>query len=408
MLGGGADRRPSQHPRARGSYAARRRRDRWRKHLARPASRPAASRRPAWYKDAIIYQLHVKAFFDSNGDGMGDFAGLTAEARLHRRPGRDRDLAAALLSRRPLRDDGYDIADYYGVHPDYGTLRDFRAFVREAHRRGLRVITELVVNHTSDQHPWFVESRASRGQPEARLVRLERRPTSATPTRGSSSPTPRRRNWAWDHGRAAVLLAPLLQPPARPQLRQPARCCGRCCRSMRFWLDLGVDGLRLDAMPYLFEREGTNCENLPETHAFLKRLRAAMDAQLPRPHAAGRGQPVAARTCARTSATATNATWRSTSRSCRASAWRCGGRIAIRSSRSWRRRPAIPRRLPVGDLPAQPRRADARDGDRRRARLHVPRVRHRPRGRGSTSASGAGWRRWSRTAGAGSSSSTAC
>ena len=143
---------------------------------------------------------------------------------------------------------------------------------------------------------------------------------------------------------------------------------------MRFWLDLGVDGLRLDAIPYLFEREGTNCENLPETHASSSRSAALDRRALPGQDAAGRGQPVAGRRPSPTSATATSATWRSTSRSCRASSWPCAGGPAP-DRRDHGQTPAIPARLPVGDLPAQPRRADARDGDRRGARLHVPRVR---------------------------------
>ncbi len=145
---------------------------------------------PLWYKDAIIYQLHVKAFHDSTNDGMGDFAGLTEKLDYIA----DLGVTAVWLLPfypSPLRDDGYDIAAYTEVHPDYGTLRDFRTFVREAHRRGLRVITELVVNHTSDQHPWFVESRASRARARSATGTCGATPTRSTPMRGSSSPTPR-------------------------------------------------------------------------------------------------------------------------------------------------------------------------------------------------------------------------
>ena len=231
---------------------------------------------PTWYKDAIVYQLHVKAFYDASGDGMGDFAGLTQKL----------DYIAGLgvtaiwllpFYPSPLRDDGYDIADYSRVHPDYGSLRDFRSFVRAAHRRGLRVITELVVNHTSDQHPWFVESRSSRTNPrrdwyvwsdsdrdyaDARII--------FTDTESS--------NWAWDQGTQQYYWHRFFshQPDLNYDNPQVVRAV---LRVMRFWLDLGVDGLRLDAVPYLVEREGTSSENLPETHAILQRLRAEVDAR---------------------------------------------------------------------------------------------------------------------------------
>jgi maltose alpha-D-glucosyltransferase/alpha-amylase len=229
---------------------------------------------PLWYKDAIVYQLHVKAFYDSSGDGMGDFRGLSEKLDYIAELG---VTAVWLLPfyPSPLRDDGYDIADYTAVHPDYGTLRDFRSFVREAHRRGLRVITELVVNHTSDQHPWFAESRSSRTNPrrdwyvwsdsdqrylDARII--------FTDTEAS--------NWAWDQGTQQYYWHRFFshQPDLNWDNPQVFRAI---LRVMRFWLDLGVDGLRLDAVPYLVEREGTNGENLPETHTILKRLRAAVD-----------------------------------------------------------------------------------------------------------------------------------
>jgi maltose alpha-D-glucosyltransferase / alpha-amylase len=229
---------------------------------------------PLWYKDAIIYQLHVKAFADTSGDGMGDFRGLTEKL----------DYIAGLgvtaiwllpFYPSPLRDDGYDIADYARVHPDYGTLRDFRLFVREAHRRGLRVITELVVNHTSEQHPWFVESRSSRSNPrrswyvwsdtdqrylDARII--------FTDTETS--------NWTWDSDSHQYYWHRFFSHQPDLNYDNPA-VVRAVIRVMRFWLDLGVDGLRLDAVPYLVEREGTSCENLPETHQVLRRLRAALD-----------------------------------------------------------------------------------------------------------------------------------
>jgi maltose alpha-D-glucosyltransferase / alpha-amylase len=239
---------------------------------------PASTEPADWYKDAIIYEMHVKAFLDSNGDGSGDFAGLVEKLDYIA----DLGVTAIWLLPfypSPLRDDGYDIADYTAVHPAYGTLRQFRTFVREAHRRGLRVITELVVNHTSDQHPWFIESRqdgtASRRDwyvwseddqryRDARII--------FTDTEGS--------NWAWDNQRRAYYWHRFFshQPDLNWDNPQVFRAIQRV---MRFWLDLGVDGLRLDAVPYLIEREGTNCENLPETHAILRRLRAAVDERYP-------------------------------------------------------------------------------------------------------------------------------
>ncbi|CAN5263389.1 hypothetical protein BH24CHL10_BH24CHL10_00200 [soil metagenome] len=231
---------------------------------------------PHWYKDAIIYQLHVKAFNDSTNDGVGDFLGLAERLDYIA----DLGVTAIWLLPcypSPLRDDCYDIAAFTEVHPDYGSLREFRGFVREAHRRGLRVITELVVNHTSDQHPWFVESRSSRTSAkrdwyvwsdtdqkylDARII--------FTDTESS--------NWTWDPESQQYYWHRFFshQPDLNFDNPQVVRAV---LRVMRFWLDLGVDGLRLDAVPYLVEREGTDGENLPETHAVLKRLRAGMDAR---------------------------------------------------------------------------------------------------------------------------------
>jgi maltose alpha-D-glucosyltransferase / alpha-amylase len=229
---------------------------------------------PLWYKDALIYQLHVKAFYDSTGDGMGDFRGLTEKL----------DYIAGLgvtaiwllpFYPSPLRDDGYDIADYTRVHPDYGTLRDFRVFVREAHRRGLRVITELVVNHTSDQHPWFVESRSSRTNPRRNWYVWSDSDQKYLDARIIFTDT-ETSNWAWDNESHQYYWHRFFSHQPDLNYDNPA-VVRAVIRAMRFWLDLGVDGLRLDAVPYLVEREGTSCENLPETHAVLKRLRAALD-----------------------------------------------------------------------------------------------------------------------------------
>ncbi len=234
---------------------------------------------PLWYKDAIFYALHVKTFFDGNGDGIGDFTGLVDKL----------DYLASLgvtclwllpFYASPLRDDGYDIADYKRVDPRFGTLDDFVRFVAEAHRRGLRVITELVINHTSDQHPWFQAARrAPPGSPardfyvwsgtdqryrEARVIFHEVEPS----------------NWTWDPIAGAYYWHRFFrhQPDLNfdnPQVRLAI------VDVMRFWLDLGVDGLRLDAVAHLYERDGTTCDNLPETHQFLKDIRAVIDRHYP-------------------------------------------------------------------------------------------------------------------------------
>ncbi|MGH2428754.1 MAG: maltose alpha-D-glucosyltransferase [Candidatus Limnocylindria bacterium] len=231
---------------------------------------------PHWYKDAVIYQLHVKAFFDSTNDGVGDFAGLTEQLDYIA----DLGVTAIWLLPfypSPLRDDGYDIADYVGIHPDYGTLRDFRGFVREAHRRGLRVITELVVNHTSDQHPWFADASSSRKSARRNWYvwsDTDQRYLDAriifTDTESS--------NWAWHNETQQYYWHRFFshQPDLNYDNPQVVRAV---TRAMRFWLDLGVDGMRLDAVPYLVERDGTHGENLPETHAVLQQLRAAVDAR---------------------------------------------------------------------------------------------------------------------------------
>ena len=217
---------------------------------------------PLWYKDAIIYELHVKAFADSNGDGIGDFPGLIEKLDYLQELGVT-CLWLLPFYPSPLRDDGYDIADYDDVHPDYGTLERLPASSsREAHARGLRVITELVINHTSDQHPWF-QARAARpaGSPERDFYVWSDTDTKYQDARIIFTDT-ETSNWTWDPVAKAVLLAPLL-PATSPTSTSTTRGAPRrCIKVMRFWLDMGVDGLRLDAIPYLIEREGTNCENL--------------------------------------------------------------------------------------------------------------------------------------------------
>ncbi|MBV8773966.1 MAG: maltose alpha-D-glucosyltransferase, partial [Deltaproteobacteria bacterium] len=230
---------------------------------------------PLWYKDAIFYEVRVRSFYDSSGDGIGDFAGLTQKLDYLR------DLGVTALwllpfYPSPLRDDGYDISDYMDVHPDCGTIHEFKTFLREAHKRDLRVITELVINHTSDQHPWFQRARrAPKGDPardffvwsdsaeryaEARIIFQDFEPS----------------NWTWDQRAKAYYWHRFYAH--QPDLNfDHSEVQKELLRVLDFWLEMGVDGLRLDAVPYLYERDGTNCENLPETHGFLRELRGHID-----------------------------------------------------------------------------------------------------------------------------------
>jgi maltose alpha-D-glucosyltransferase/alpha-amylase len=228
-----------------------------------------------WYQDAIVYQVHVRAFHDANADGIGDFKGLMGKLDYLR------DLGVTALwllpfYPSPLRDDGYDIADYQSIHPSYGTLRDFRQFLREAHRRDLRVITELVLNHTSDQHPWFQRARRAPPGSPAR----ERYVWSDTPERYADARVIFKdfeaSNWTWDPVASSYFWHRFYSH--QPDLNyDDAQVRAAILRAVDFWLEAGVDGLRLDAVPYLVEREGTHCENLPETHAFLQQLRRHVD-----------------------------------------------------------------------------------------------------------------------------------
>jgi maltose alpha-D-glucosyltransferase/alpha-amylase len=230
---------------------------------------------PLWYKDAVIYQLHVKAFFDSIGDGIGTFRGITQKLDYLQDLGVN---AVWLLPfyPSPLKDDGYDIADYTGVHPDYGKLRDFQEFLDEAHRRGLRVITELVINHTSDQHPWFRRARRSPGGSPERDFYV----WSDTPTRYADARIIfkdfEHSNWTWDPIAKAYYWHRFYSHQPDLNFDNPA-VWDAIFPVLDFWMDLGVDGMRLDALPYLYEREGTTCENLPETHAFVRALRKHVD-----------------------------------------------------------------------------------------------------------------------------------
>ncbi len=234
---------------------------------------------PLWYKDAIIYEAHVRAFSDSNADGMGDFRGLAEKLSYLE----DLGVTAIWLLPffpSPWKDDGYDISDFRSVHPAYGTLRDFQFFLKEAHRRGLRVITELVVNHTSDQHEWFQKSRrAEPGSSWRDFYVWSDSPDKYDGTRiifKDFEPS----NWSWDPVAKSYYWHRFFSH--QPDLNFDSPLVRRTVmRTLDFWAHMGVDGFRLDAIPYLFEREGTSCENLPETHSFLKELRQHLETSFP-------------------------------------------------------------------------------------------------------------------------------
>ena len=231
-----------------------------------------------WHKDAVIYQVHVRAFFDSSGDGNGDFRGLAQKLDYLQELGITTIWLMPFFP-SPLRDDGYDISDYRSVHPAYGTLEDFKAFLEAAHKRGIRVIIEMVLNHTSDQHPWFQESRSSRNNPRRDWYVWSDTDTKYKGTRLIFVDT-ELSNWAWDPVSKQYYWHRFFshQPDLNydnPQVRD------EMWDIMKFWLQMGVDAFRLDAVPYLVEREGTNCENLPETHQIIKDLRARIDREFP-------------------------------------------------------------------------------------------------------------------------------
>jgi maltose alpha-D-glucosyltransferase/alpha-amylase len=230
-----------------------------------------------WYKDAVIYQLNVKSFFDSNDDGIGDFKGLTSKLEYIRDLGVNTIWLMPFYP-SPLKDDGYDISDYQNVHPQYGTLDDFRAMLQEAHRLGLKVITELVINHTSDQHPWFRAARAApAGSPQRDFYVWSDTDQKYLDTRIIFTDT-ETSNWTWDPLAKAYYWHRFFSHQPDLNFDNPL-VLEAVLQTMRFWFDMGVDGFRLDAIPYLVEREGTNNENLRETHAVIKQLRAAIDAQ---------------------------------------------------------------------------------------------------------------------------------
>lgn len=234
---------------------------------------------PLWYKDAIIYQLHVKSFFDSNNDGIGDFGGLISKLDYLCELGINA-LWLMPFYPSPRRDDGYDIADYKGVHPEYGTLGDVRKFIEEARARNIRIITELVLNHTSDQHPWFQRARQAKAGSAARNFYVWSNSDRVYSGTRIIFLDVEKSNWAWDDEAGAYYWHRFYSHQPDLNYDNP-RVYSAMSGIVRYWLDLGIDGLRLDAVPYLVEREGTNNENLPETHAILKRLRTELNGRYP-------------------------------------------------------------------------------------------------------------------------------
>jgi maltose alpha-D-glucosyltransferase / alpha-amylase len=233
---------------------------------------------PLWFKHAVFYEIHVRGFFDGNADGMGDLRGVTDKLDYLEWLGIDCIWLLPMYP-SPLRDGGYDIADFYDIHPDYGTVEDFRAFVDAAHQRQIRVIADLVMNHTSSDHPWFQEARSSPdspkrdwyvwsdtddGYPDARVIFVDTEPS----------------NWTWDPLAGQYYWHRFFSHQPDLNYENP-EVQDEMLRVLRFWLDLGIDGFRLDAVPYLYEDEGTNCENLPPTHEYLKRVREEVDASYP-------------------------------------------------------------------------------------------------------------------------------
>ncbi|MDB5982231.1 MAG: treS [Pseudomonas sp.] len=234
---------------------------------------------PLWYKDAVIYQVHVKSFFDSNNDGIGDFPGLIAKLDYIAELGVNTVWLLPFYP-SPRRDDGYDIADYRGVHSDYGTMADAKKFIAEAHKRGLRVITELVINHTSDQHPWFQKARAAKPGSKARDFYVWSDSDQKYEGTRIIFLDTEKSNWTWDPVAGQYFWHRFYSHQPDLNFDNPA-VMAAVLEVMRYWLDMGIDGLRLDAIPYLIERDGTNNENLPETHQVLKQIRAEIDANYP-------------------------------------------------------------------------------------------------------------------------------
>jgi len=234
---------------------------------------------PLWYKDAVIYELHIKAFFDSDNNGTGDFPGLIRKLDYLQDLGVN-TLWLLPFYPSPMRDDGYDIADYRNIHPEYGTMADFRQFVKEAHRRNLKIITELVINHTSDQHPWFQAARRAPAGSSKRNFYVWSNSNQKFPETRIIFKDAEKSNWTWDDEAQAYYWHRFFHHQPDLNFNNPM-VVKAVIKLMRFWLDLGVDGMRLDAIPYLCVREGTQNENLPGTHAVIKQMRAVLDAHYP-------------------------------------------------------------------------------------------------------------------------------
>jgi maltose alpha-D-glucosyltransferase/alpha-amylase len=300
---------------------------------------------PLWYKNAIFYELHIRSFADSNGDGKGDLQGIITKLDYLKTLGIDCIWLLPMFP-SPLKDDGYDISDFFNIHLDYGTVEDLKALVDEAHTRGIRVITDLVLNHTSDEHPWFIEARKSKDNPyrdyyvwsdtdqkyqDARIIFVD--------TESS--------NWAYDETTGQYYWHRFYASQPDLNYDNPV-VADKMIEIIRYWLDMGIDGFRADAVPYLFEREGTNCENLPETHAYLKRIRAMMEADYPGTILLGEANqwpwaPTSAAIPLTQPYPATNSTRPSTSRSCRASSKRLNWATPPTSSILWPIPPPSPR-----------------------------------------------------------------
>ena len=234
---------------------------------------------PLWYKDAVIYQVHVKSYFDANNDGIGDFPGLIAKLDYIADLGVNTIWLLPFYP-SPRRDDGYDIAEYRGVHSDYGTMADAKRFIAEAHKRGLRVITELVINHTSDQHPWFQRARKAKPGSSARDFYVWSDDEQKYDGTRIIFLDTEKSNWTWDPVAGQYFWHRFYSHQPDLNFDNP-QVMKAVLSVMRYWLDMGIDGLRLDAIPYLIERDGTNNENLPETHEVLKQIRAEIDAHYP-------------------------------------------------------------------------------------------------------------------------------
>lgn len=336
---------------------------------------PAKDRDPDWFKRAVFYEVLVRSFQDSNGDGVGDLKGLTAKLDYLQWLGVD-CLWLPPFFKSPLRDGGYDVSDYTAVLPEFGDLADFVEFVDAAHQRGMRVIIDFVMNHTSDQHDWFQQSRTDpdgpygdyyvwadddKQFPDARIIFVDTETS----------------NWTFDPVRKQYYWHRFFSHQPDLNYENPA-VQEEIISALRFWLDLGIDGFRVDAVPYLYQREGTNCENLPETHGFLKRVRKEIDANYP--------DTVLLAEANQWPEDVVDyfgdypAAWRRVPHGVPlpGDAPDLHGRTArepLPGLRDPGEDPGDPVGLPVGHLPPQPRRAHARDGDGRGTRLHVRGVR---------------------------------